>query len=304
MDNKLLNFMISKSDPKEFEKLKDKKDDPEFQKRIKEIREVFDSLYVDETDLMRKNLTFLKEEKTDLDPEKIETALEQLTDLVERIDNANDFDKLDGITIVLEYFDHKSSKIRSGAIGVIRACCQNNPKFQKLLLEKFPDTLERYVEMLQQEEETDQVKSKLISAISSYILHFPLLQNQFFEMKGLRKLFNLLKKSNAMMQSKILFFFISLLLDINAKKLQNDFWKMKGVFDYIYKLFCQEIIKEEKNEELIDKSLTFFYLVSKGNKRNCNKFKKLGIKKKLAYISRIDLFEGIKSTAKDFNKIL
>jgi len=90
------------------------------------------AIFSDDLDRMKESLTLLKDEKNEHSVQEITKSLEELEDLVESIDNANDLVKINGLHVILPLLRSTESTIRSATASVLTTCLQNNPNFQKV----------------------------------------------------------------------------------------------------------------------------------------------------------------------------
>ncbi|XP_022083590.1 hsp70-binding protein 1-like [Acanthaster planci] len=109
--------------------------DPE---RREFLNKVFAEMNKDETREMISLVETLKQkldsEKED-DEEIVEDALENLRDLCDTIDNAQDFHKIGGTQLLPRLMDHPRSEVRWRAFDLIANLVQNVPFNQEVLLE-------------------------------------------------------------------------------------------------------------------------------------------------------------------------
>jgi len=78
-----------------------------------------------------------KDSEKTLDNDGMVNALEELSDIVEQIDYARDFVKMNGLPFLLGCASQVDvpANIRQGCLGVLATVCQNNPPVQQALLE-------------------------------------------------------------------------------------------------------------------------------------------------------------------------
>eukprot|EP00808_Paulinella_micropora_P017750 g21854.t1 len=119
-----------------------------------------------------------------------ETALEELEEVVGRIDAANDLAKMNGISILLSLFNTtRHTSIRSRVLSALATCLQNNPEFQhKLNSEHKP--LDLLLPLLSSSGQVDaSLQNKALLALSALLRDNPAGLTQFYaHEKGLQTL--------------------------------------------------------------------------------------------------------------------
>ncbi len=109
--------------------------DPE---RKEFLEKVFAEMYKDEVKDMKSFLETVRlkmDSELEEDEEKVEEALENLRDLSDTIDNAQDFHKVGGTQLLPQLMDHPRSEVRWRTFDLIANLVQNVPLNQKVLLE-------------------------------------------------------------------------------------------------------------------------------------------------------------------------
>ncbi|KAJ1410283.1 Nucleotide exchange factor Fes1 [Sesbania bispinosa] len=133
----MLQWAISHSDPeklKESAQTQQRLSPNELQKRQIEIKELMDKIKMpSDAELMKIAISDLNNVSTSL--EDRHRALQELLELVEPIDNANDLNKLGGLFAVTRELNHSDSSIRTVAAWVLGKASQNNPIVQQQVLE-------------------------------------------------------------------------------------------------------------------------------------------------------------------------
>jgi len=124
------------------------------------------AIFSDDLDRMKESLTLLKDEKNEHSVLEITKSLEELEDLVESIDNANDLVKINGLHVILPLLRSTESTIRSATASVLTTCLQNNPNFQKSLIEI--NGFQILVELFKNDTD-ESVQLKTLGAISAII---------------------------------------------------------------------------------------------------------------------------------------
>ncbi|KAL6845944.1 hypothetical protein ACP4OV_023392 [Aristida adscensionis] len=132
----MLQWAIGNSDP---EKLKEKAADvqklsaDELLKRRQEIKELMEKLKMpSDADLMKVAIADLNNSSISL--EDRQRALQELLELVEPIDNANDLDKLGGLLPVIRELNNANEEIRITSAWVLGKASQNNALVQNQIL--------------------------------------------------------------------------------------------------------------------------------------------------------------------------
>ncbi|KAK9934192.1 hypothetical protein M0R45_021344 [Rubus argutus] len=133
----MLQWAIGHSDP---DQLKEAAKDvqglspSDLNKRRLEIKQLVEELKTpSDAQLMKVAILDLKNSSLSL--EDRHRALEELLELVEPIDNANDLNKLGGLAVVIGELNHSDAETRKMAAWIIGKASQNNPLVQKQVLE-------------------------------------------------------------------------------------------------------------------------------------------------------------------------
>ncbi|XP_038052006.1 hsp70-binding protein 1-like [Patiria miniata] len=109
--------------------------DPE---RREFLNKVFTEMHKDETKEMISLVETVRQKldsENEVDEETVENALENLRDLSDTIDNAQDFHKIGGTRLLPQLMDHARSEVRWRTFDLIANLVQNVPFNQKVLLE-------------------------------------------------------------------------------------------------------------------------------------------------------------------------
>ncbi|CDP19002.1 unnamed protein product [Coffea canephora] len=178
----MLQWAIGHSDPS---KLKEAAKDvqhlspDELKKRHMEIKELMEKLKMpSDAQLMRIAIDDLK--NSSLPSEDRLRALEELSILVEPIDNANELHKLGGLIIVIKQLNHPEQEVRTASALILGKACQNNPVVQKQVLEL--DALAKLIKMARSEFVEEAIKALL--AISALIRNNFVGQELFYAEAG------------------------------------------------------------------------------------------------------------------------
>ncbi|WJZ81858.1 hypothetical protein VitviT2T_001674 [Vitis vinifera] len=133
----MLQWAIGHSDPT---KLKETAQDVqrfspnELKKRQMEIKELMEKLKMP-SDAQLMQIAIADLNNSSLPMEDHHRALQELLILVEPIDNANDLNKLGGLTVVIRELDNPDPEIRKTSAWILGKASQNNPVVQKQVLE-------------------------------------------------------------------------------------------------------------------------------------------------------------------------
>lgn len=178
----MLQWAIGHSDPS---KLKEAAKDvqslspDELKKRHMEIKELMEKLKMpSDAQLMRIAIDDLK--NSSLPSEDRLRALEELSILVEPIDNANELHKLGGLIIVIKQLNHPEPEVRTTSALILGKACQNNPVVQKQVLEL--GALVKLIKMARSEFVEEAIKA--LFAISALIRNNLVGQELFYAETG------------------------------------------------------------------------------------------------------------------------
>eukprot|EP00249_Psilotum_nudum_P007864 c20874_g1_i1 orf=416-1690(+) len=174
----MFQWAIGHSDP---EKLKgavyevEKLTPAELEQRGAEIRELLEKLQIpSDAELMKVAISDLK--NSSLSAEYRYRALQELLELVEPVDNANDLDKLGGLTVIVEELDREEEELRTVAAWVLGKASQNNLVVQNQILEL--GVLPKLMKMVQSSCVEESVKA--LYAVSAMIRNHPSGQAAFY----------------------------------------------------------------------------------------------------------------------------
>ena len=159
---------------------------------------------VSDAQRMKKCLDALKE--TTVDDEQRLTLLENLELLLENLDNARDFNNLDGYQFLISLFrETKSDAIKASCLSLIGVAAQNQPQVQKILLDT--KVLPELVAILKESADM-KMKAKTLGCISSIVSGFGPAEKSFLFCNGLNALKDILldPSSSVQLLRKCLFF--------------------------------------------------------------------------------------------------
>ncbi|KAK8468350.1 hypothetical protein PHAVU_006G013100 [Phaseolus vulgaris] len=213
----MLQWAISHSDP---EKLKDSAEAQqqlsprELEKRSMEIKEIMEKIKMpSDAELMKIAIRDLNNVSTSL--EDRHRALQELLELVESIDNANDINKLGGLVAVTKELNHSDPVIRTLAAWVLGKASQNNPIVQQQIMEL--RVLSRLMKMINSNSLEE--ANKALYAVSALIRNNLTSQELFYAEAGGWMLQDIL--NNASLDIKLRRKAVLLLADLAGYQLEN-----------------------------------------------------------------------------------
>ncbi|XP_014517152.1 hsp70 nucleotide exchange factor FES1 [Vigna radiata var. radiata] len=213
----MLQWAISHSDP---EKLKDSAEAQqrlsprELEKRSLEIKEIMEKIKMpSDAELMKIAIRDLNNVSTSLEDRR--RALQELLELVESLDNANDLDKLGGLVAVSKELNHSDPGIRTIAAWVLGKASQNNPIVQQQIMEL--RVLSRLVKMVNSNSLEE--ANKALYAVSALIRNNLASQELFYAEAGGWMLQDIL--NNTSVDIKLRRKAVLLLADLAGFQLEN-----------------------------------------------------------------------------------
>ncbi|KAK7401249.1 hypothetical protein VNO78_12584 [Psophocarpus tetragonolobus] len=213
----MLQWAISHSDP---EKLKESAEAQqqlsasELQKRQIEIKEIMEKIKMpSDAELMKIAISDLNNVSTSL--EDRHRALQELLELVEPIDNANDLNKLGGLLAVTKELNHPDPGIRTVAAWVLGKASQNNPIVQKQILDL--GVLSRLMKMVNSNSVEE--ANKALYAVSALVRNNLASQELFYAEAGGWMVQDIL--SNATLDIRLRRKAVLLLADLAGYQLEN-----------------------------------------------------------------------------------
>lgn len=159
---------------------------------------------VSDAQRMKKCLDALKEET--MDDEQRLTLLENLEVLLENLDNARDFNNLNGYQFLINLFrETKNDAIKESCLSLIGVAAQNQPQVQKILLDA--KVLPELIAILKESSDM-KMKAKTLGCISSIVSGFGPAEQSFLFCNGLNALKEILMDPSSSVQllRKCLFF--------------------------------------------------------------------------------------------------
>ncbi|KAL3511520.1 hypothetical protein ACH5RR_030921 [Cinchona calisaya] len=190
----MLQWAIGHSDPS---KLKETAKDvqrwspDELKKRHVEIKELMEKLKMpSDAQLMRIAIDDLNNSSLPLEDHL--RALEELSLLVEPIDNANDLHKLGGLVVVIRELNHPDPEVRTISAFILGKACQNNPFVQKQVLEL--GALAKLLKMARSDFVEEAIKA--VFAISALIRNNLSGQELFYAEAGMLMIQDILSNSS------------------------------------------------------------------------------------------------------------
>ncbi|XP_045807570.1 nucleotide exchange factor SIL1 [Trifolium pratense] len=213
----MLHWAISHSDPeklKESAQSHERLSPSELQKSQIEIKELMEKTkMLSDVELMKIAITDLNNVSTSLEDRY--RALLELLELVEPLDNANDLNKLGGLSAVTRELNHDDSGIRALAAWVLGKASQNNPTFQQQVLEL--GVLSRLIVMVKSDSKEEGIKA--LYAVSAVIRNNLASQELFYAEAGGSMLQDILR--NASVDIKLRRKAVLLLTDLAEYQLEN-----------------------------------------------------------------------------------
>jgi len=167
------------------------------------LRMVYDSIEDDAKHMARlltdtaKYIALSEEEKNESVQEKEVETLEELFDLVENIENANDLITLGGIPALLDLLrDCTRPRVCSASCGVVAAIMANNPRGQQTLLSSGAlsfllaalETFQQQATSTGSNDDLIKAEARVLSAVSSLVRELPPAQKEFIEKGGMELL--------------------------------------------------------------------------------------------------------------------
>lgn len=189
-----------------------------FQEMSKERREWLQealSSIAEDTDVKRmmKYLQILEKpcdtNNADDDLGEKEDAFEELSMIVEDLDNANDFHKIGGYQVMIKCLSSEHSSLRWRAADILAVCVQNNPYCQKAAMEM--NILPTLTSLLETDQ-LDQVRIKALYAISGLTRNSPKAEEAFLKDDGVSMLFRTMQAENEKLITKSAFMTRNLLM--------------------------------------------------------------------------------------------
>eukprot|EP00250_Pteridium_aquilinum_P007811 c17458_g1_i1 orf=378-1562(-) len=191
----MLQWAIGRSDPttmKGVAQAMQNLTSTELEARQLAIKELVESLRMpSEADLMKTAISDLR--NFTLSVEDRQRALQELLELVEPIDNANDLHKLGGLVVVVEELNRTEESLRILAAWILGKASQNNRVVQDQLLEL--GVLPRLMQMARSRSAEEAVKA--LYALSAIIRNQPLGQEHFYLLGGALLLEDLMKDASS-----------------------------------------------------------------------------------------------------------
>ncbi|XP_061337756.1 hsp70 nucleotide exchange factor FES1 isoform X2 [Gastrolobium bilobum] len=178
----ILQWAISHSDPKKLKEsaqARQRLSPIDLQKRQMEIKEIMEKIKMpSDAELMKIAINDLNNVSTSLEDRN--RALQELLELVEPIDNANDLNKLGGLLAVMRELNHSDPGIRTVAAWVLGKASQNNPIVQQQVLEL--GVLSRLINMVKSN--SIEEANKALYAVSALIRNNLASQELFYAEAG------------------------------------------------------------------------------------------------------------------------
>jgi len=145
----------------------------------------------------------------DDDLTKREDAFEGLADIVDNLDNANDFQKIGGFHVMIKCLSSGNSSLRWRAADTLAVCVQNNPYCQNAAMEM--NILPVLCNLLETDQSV-QVRIKALFAISSLTRAFPPAEQAFLKNDGFSLLIRAMQDENDKLITKSAFMLRNMLV--------------------------------------------------------------------------------------------
>jgi len=183
------------------------------EERRKWLEEALSSI-VEDTDVKRMMtcLQILDKPQNDDDDDGLtrkEDAFEDLSIIVDNLDNANDFHKIGGYSVMIKCLSSEQSSMRWRAADLLAVCVQNNPYCQKAVMEM--NILPKLITLLESDP-SDQVKIKALYAISCLTRDFPPAEEAFLKSDGFSILMRAMQGKNDKLVTKSAFMLRNMLV--------------------------------------------------------------------------------------------
>jgi len=227
---------------------------------------------------MKKLLEILRDQN--IPTQQKEVALADLQYFVEDLDNANDLNKIGGVTVIKKFLSDPSTKLRFWAAYIVGSLVQNNPESQKIVMEQgfIPILLE-----LLAKEEDQEVLGKVLMAVSGLIRNNETGQRalklgSFFSLAA-----DILKRSSTTLRTKV-----KTVLTVkhfcNSKKEYQDVVREQKILDMLPPLI------ESEDCDLRGQALEALYAATMDNRQNVSVCKRLKLPEHLE--RRISMIQG------------
>lgn len=131
-----------------------------------------------------------------------EDAFEGLADIVDNLDNANDFHKIGGFHVMIKCLSSEHSSIRWRAADTLAVCVQNNPYCQKAALEM---NILPILSSLLDTDHSVEVRIKALFAVSGLTRDFPPAEEAFLKADGFSLLIRAMQAENDKLITKSAF---------------------------------------------------------------------------------------------------
>lgn len=186
------------------------------EERRKWLEEALSSI-VEDTDVKRMmtHLQILEKPQNDANDDdndgltQKEDAFEDLSVIVDNLDNANDFHKIGGYHVMIKCLSSEHSSLRWRAADLLAVCVQNNPYCQKAAMEM--NILPKLITLLETDP-SDKVKIKALYAISCLTRDFPPAEEAFLKSDGFSILMRAMQGENDKLITKSAFMLRNMLV--------------------------------------------------------------------------------------------
>lgn len=175
------------------------------EERKKFLSNVFSNMSVNVQEEMNNAINILHDNNKQLSD--YDMAFDIIAEYVDKIDYANDFEKLGGFHIFLPCLRSEHPTVRIKTCELITTLVQNNPYCQEKLMENI-NYLRALISLVENDLD-DEVRIKALTAISSLVRNIVTVFWKFIELGGKDLIINVLKASNSTLQIKAVFIICS-----------------------------------------------------------------------------------------------
>jgi len=184
------------------------------------LETAFKTMTVDVIKEFHNAINILEDTSTSLSDKQ--NALNVVREYIDDIDFANNFVKVDGTKIILQYLKEKDSHLRVNAIYIVAEMSQNNPFCQKHFVDA--DVISLLLSYLTENED---VASSSLHAISALIRNFEPGLIQFLKNGGVKSLLSCLNTSHTRVFVKACFVIATLALE--KPEVRDEFVKQSAI---------------------------------------------------------------------------
>ena len=148
--------------------------------------------------------------------QEINEIMEEISQLVDDLDLAQDFVKMGGHTVLLKCLQYE--QLMKGSCEILATITQNNPMVQKIILQA--NLIPTYLSLLSDQSLEEAIKKKVLYALSCLCRGHQPAVAAFREEKGIYKLIPFIDNLDSLLSTKAVFFIKSLISDDSSLKQQ------------------------------------------------------------------------------------